>query len=138
MSQVIESIVKKDFYINFSYDGNQVKTAPSSKYAHSTTSIGRFNNTPIVVGNKDSFCFGSYKGRSRTVEGFQNERWMELSNFPFVKCYIYSFSMVTFKDVLYLFGKLIRFHYSLIFNLLKVVLVTVNGKAPWLSNLRVL
>ena len=98
MSQVIESIVEKDFKINFSYDGNQVKTAPSSKYTHCSTSIGRVSNTLIVVGSH-KLC------RSRKVERFQAGKWMELSSFPFVNQYIHSYSMVTFKDALYLFGR---------------------------------
>ena len=85
-------------YFNFSYDGKSVKTAPSSKYDHYLTSLGKIDNNPIVVGH----C-GLSNGKK--VEALQDGKWNVLSDYPFVEERIYAYSMVNFKDVLYLFGK---------------------------------
>ena len=82
-------------YLNFSYDGKSVITAPSSNYDHWITSLGKIDNIPIAVGHYDN----------KKVEVLQGGIWNVLSDYPFVKEYIYGYSMVNFKDVLYLFGK---------------------------------
>ena len=84
-------------YLNFSYDGNGVKTAPSSKYDHYWTSLGKIDNIPIAVGHSD-FTIG------KKVEALQDGIWNVLSDYPFVEDRIYEYSMVNFKDALYLFG----------------------------------
>ena len=87
-------------YLNSSSDGETVSTAPSSNYDHMDTSLGRVQNTPIVVGS------GSYKSTpNKKVEALERGRWSELANFPFVDTHISHYSMVTFEDSLYLFGK---------------------------------
>ena len=83
--------------LNFSYDGKRVSTAPSSNYEHYVTSLGRLQNTPLVVGGENP--------KSKKVEVLQSASWRELADFPFVDESINSYSMVTFKDALYLFGK---------------------------------
>ena len=45
---------------------------------------------------------------SLQVEALVTGNWIELADFPFVDKYIMGYSMVTFKDSLYLFGD-IRF-----------------------------
>ena len=85
-------------YLNFSYDGKSVKTAPSSNYYHAVTSLGKIDNIPIAVGhNSDT--------NGKKVEALQDGIWNVLSDYPFAEKLIYGYSMVNFKDVLYLFGK---------------------------------
>ena len=62
------------------------------------TSLGRLRNTPIAVGS-------GIDGYNKKVEALERGSWSELADFPFVKNSIDSYSMVTFKDSLYLFGK---------------------------------
>lgn len=81
-------------------------TAPSSNHDHWETSLGQLHNTPIAVGGK----------KSKKVEVLQRGVWHEASDFPFMQEQIKSYSMVNFKDTLYLFGKLI--FQLLIFNYL--------------------
>lgn len=89
--------VKGVVQLNLSYDGDKTTKAPPSNHQHFSSSIGRLNNTLVVVGSRE--------GRHRKkMEAFQVERWNVLATFPFVDKYIHSYSMVTFKDVLYLFG----------------------------------
>ena len=95
----------------FSYDGHTVKTASSSHYAHYRTSIGLLHNTPIVVGS-NSYARG-FSGHKK-VEAFQNGKWTLLSDFPFEKTRLFDYSMVNFKNALYLFGLFIKFYYLLI------------------------
>jgi len=82
-------------YLHFSYDGKDVKTAPSSNYDHWLTSLGKIDNIPIAVGHING----------KKVEALQDGIWNVLSDYPFVENNIYLYSMVNFKDVLYLFGK---------------------------------
>ena len=82
-------------YLNFSYDGENVKTAPSSNYDHFATSLGKIENTPIAVGHI----------AGKKVEALQAGIWHGLSDYPFVEERLYGYSMVNFKNVLYLFGK---------------------------------
>ena len=85
-------------YLNFSYDGNVVKTAPSSNYDHYWTSLGKIHNIPIAVGHLSST-------NGKKVEALQAGKWNVLSDYPFVEKLIFGYSMVNFKDALYLFGK---------------------------------
>ena len=75
-----------------------MKTAPSSNYDHGWTSLGKIDNIPIAVGHGSST-------NGKKVEALQAGNWNELSDYPFVEDNIYYYSMVNFKDVLYLFGK---------------------------------
>ena len=83
----------------FSYDGNVVMTAPSSNDKHHHTSVGKLHNTPVVVGHWNRVSY------NKKVEALQAGIWNALPDYPFVERYIYGYSMVNFKDVLYLFGK---------------------------------
>ena len=85
-------------YLHFSYDGENVKTAPSSKHRHLFISLGKIDNIPIAVGNR-------WSPNGKKVEALQGGKWKVLSDYPFVKEFIFAYSMVNFKDVLYLFGK---------------------------------
>lgn len=62
------------------------------------TSIGNYRNTAITVG-----CWWD---ENKAVEQFKNGSWIDLVDvtFPYVERYICAYSMVTFKDELYLFG----------------------------------
>ena len=82
----------------FSYDGNVLKTAPSSNYDHRYTSLGQINNIPIAVGN-----FSRTNGKN--VEALEGAKWSVLSDYTFVEGGIWAYSMLNFKDTLYLFGE---------------------------------
>ena len=82
---------------NFSYDGNTVSMASSANYDHQQTSLGRLQNTPIAV--------GGYFPYNKKVEAIETGSWRELADFPLVEKSISQYSMVTFNDSLYLFGK---------------------------------
>ena len=84
-------------YLHFSYDGNVVKTARSSNYDHHNGVLGNINNIPIVVGHQS-------KTNGKKVEALEAGIWKVLSDYPFAEDYIHSYSMVNFKDALYLFG----------------------------------
>ena len=86
--------------VHFKYDGKTVSTAPSSNYEHVYTSLGRLQNTPIAVG-----------GYKKKVEALQAGSWSELADFPFVEINIYSYSMVTFDETLFIFGGVGYGHY---------------------------
>ena len=62
------------------------------------TSLGNIDNIPIVVGHNQS-PYG------KKVEALQAGIWHGLSDYPFVEERLYGYSMVNFKNVLYLFGK---------------------------------
>ena len=62
------------------------------------TSLGNIDNIPIVVGHHIST-------NGKKVEALQAGIWNGLSDYPFVEERIYGYSMVNFKNVLYLFGK---------------------------------
>ena len=99
MPQVTSPYLSQTIYKqNFSYDGNTVSMAPSSNYDHAETSLGRLHNTPIAVG--DAYY-------NKKVEALETGSWSELADFPFVTDYIYKYSMVTFNNSLYLFGKFV-------------------------------
>ena len=85
-------------YLHFSYDGTVVQTAPSSNSAHCMTSLGKIHNIPIAVGHNS-------KTNGKKVEALQAGMWNVLSDYPFVEYFIYGYSMVNFKDALYLFGE---------------------------------
>ena len=85
-------------YLHFSYDGNVVKTAPLSNYPHYRTSLGEIDNVPIAVGH-DRTATGL------KVEALQAGIWNVLSDYPFAKHYFIGYSMVNFKNALYIFGK---------------------------------
>ena len=87
--------------LNFSYDGNEVTSAPSAHYEHRATSLGRVQNTPIAVGDMS---------RPVKVEALLGDKWTILSDFPF-KAQFCGYSMVNLKGALFLFGKLILFTY---------------------------
>ena len=80
-----------------------MKTAPRSNYGHRLTSLGKIDNIPIAVGHmldpNFQMCF------NKKVEALQAGIWNELSDYPYVEYSISSYSMVNFKDVLYLFGE---------------------------------
>ena len=86
--------------MNISYDGKGISTAPSSTYSHVGSSLGLFQNTLIVVGHQNE---------NRKVEQFDT-KWTTLADFPFVLFDISAYSMVTFKDALYIFGNVILSH----------------------------
>ena len=91
--------------MNSSYDGNEIAGAPSTIHDHSFTSLGRLRNTPVAVGCDYPL--------NKKVEALQTGYWNELADFPFVDnridSHIFGYSMVTFNDSLYLFGKLYFF-----------------------------
>ena len=106
--------------LHFSFDGNRVSTVPSSNYEHYVTSLGRLQNTPIVVGGDHP--------KNKKVEVLQSGSWKELADFPFVDEAINSYSMVTFEDSLYLFGSFcFRFHNS-IYNLFIIFVIIIEKK----------
>ena len=80
-----------------------MRTAPSSNYDHSYTSLGQLQNTPIAVGHWSTTSGTSMNGKK--VEALQDGIWNTLSDFPFVQESIDSYSMVNFNGALYLFGK---------------------------------
>ena len=87
-------------FINaFRYQSNSISSAPSSTYKHYGTSLGRFQNIPIALGDV-------YEPANK-VEDLKNANWNTLADFPFSsqnKTEYYS--MVTFDGELYVFGKL--------------------------------
>ena len=86
----------------FSYQNNTVSSAPSSTYEHYLTSLGRFDNRPIAVGGYSPFL-------NKKVEELRKGVWRTLNDLPFVEKQIYSYSMVTFNEMLYLFGRFFNF-----------------------------
>ena len=93
-------INKISFQPKFSYNGNSISSAPSSNYDHLDTSLGQFDNRPMVVGNQGSPASDGHK----KVEQKRNQGWQTLDDFPFVNDDINSYSMVNFNRDLYLFG----------------------------------
>ena len=95
-------------YLHYSYDGKNVKTAPRSNYGHYETSLGKIDNIPIAVGHgyypSSKKVEALQKTYGRTVEALQAGKWNVLPEYPFVKEFIREYSMVNFKDALYLFG----------------------------------
>jgi len=60
------------------------------------TSLGRFRNIPVAIG--DGFA------ANKKVEMMHGDQWEIQLDFPFAKTYIYEYSTVTVDDNLYLFG----------------------------------
>ena len=101
MSQVVTNLSILFCYVKPSYDGNSVTLAPSSEYNHYGTSLGRFQNIPIIVGGSNN----QFSATKKVEELNSNLIWDTLADFPFVEKSIFYYSMVTFQDSLFLFGK---------------------------------
>ena len=74
-----------------------------STFDHFKTSLGNFKNTPIAVGG-----YGT-KHDNKKVEQHKNGVWTRLEDLPIADTNIFRYSMVTFNEELYLFGRL-SFH----------------------------
>jgi len=80
------------------FDGSTTKTEPAANYQHYQTSLGSWSNVPVSI--------GGYTPNIKNVEHFENGAWMVKEDFPFVTTYISSYSVVSFENALFLFGKL--------------------------------
>ena len=94
------------FKFNFSFDGNQVTSAPSAHYHHRITSLGRLQNIPIVVGDSATSAVGKKSRVKAKVEGLLAGTWTSHPDFP-IEPPVSAYSMVNWKGALFLFGMLI-------------------------------
>ena len=83
----------------FSYFGkDELESDFTSNYAHGWTSIGKVDETAIVVG-------GTYPDNKK-VEKRSTNKWIELDDYPFVSSYIYKYAFANVENELYLTGKI--------------------------------
>ena len=85
----------------FSFDGNSVVDEPTAIHTHTYTSLGVYDGSPFALGG---CCFD---WENNKVEHF-TDSWRSLGQFPFgyrYNRYIWAYSTVTVKNVLYIFGK---------------------------------
>ena len=80
-----------------SFDGKALVDEKSAAIEHFITSLGAYRGQP--------FALGGYSPNNREVE-IMEEEWISLGPFPFVRDWIAYYSTVTFKDELYIFGRL--------------------------------
>ena len=85
-----------------SYDGVNILQEASATTYHTYAKLGYYKNLAVVVGSRNTDY--SSDNNQKSVEILSENSWLRLDDFPFVASYIYSYSMVTFENVLYLFG----------------------------------
>ena len=78
--------------------GRIIRGFTNTTFSHHGTSLGNYKNQPVAIG-------GLLPGNI-AVEMYDNQKnWKQLKDFDLVIDYICEYSIVTFKDDLYLFGK---------------------------------
>ena len=83
--------------VSFSYNGTMVEYQSSSAHEHHATSLGNYKNKAMAI--------GSELPSNKIVETMSGNQWEQLEDFPFVEEYISVYSIVTFQEDLFLFGK---------------------------------
>ena len=82
-----------------SYFGNEkVDSDFTSNYDHGYTSIGKVDETAIVVGGGIS--------ENKKVEKRSTNKWIELDDYPFVSSSITHYAFANVENELYLTGKI--------------------------------
>ena len=97
----------------FSFNGSTVQNAPTSNSAHYKASLGIWSNVPVIVGGSDlrSFINGvtgvatTQWDYNKKVEHFENGVWTLKDDFPFVDSAIKEYSVASFNNSMYIFGK---------------------------------
>ena len=101
LQKVKFKIVIPSLKFDLSFDGETIRHEPSAIHAHFRTSLGVFDDSPFALGGCSSQMVSSC---NKEVEHFGSS-WSSLGQFPFVSSWIYWYSTVTVKNVVYIFGK---------------------------------
>ena len=105
LQKVELKVVISSLQFALSFDGKTIVDEQSANFEHNPTSLGIYDSSPFTLGGHESSDGAlNYTGNNEVERfDFDCNSWNSIGQFPFAS-QISSFSTVTIKNVLYIFG----------------------------------